>query len=557
MANINDFKLVNNKASKYYEFLNLKNNNSDDFYKNKLGFYLYILECVTNNTDLETLKNCIIDTEFRKDVFNEKNDDLGIDAVYIDEDNLHIQLFNFKFRQNFKRNKGQEGRSVSDTHRFMSVIETEDIDNLDETTKNCIETILNKLSSNATWKMTLYFVSNENLKLNKDEYLKNFSEVFDLNIESITLDDIVDYMSEKQEDINASLVVPANTVMPYKENELNSNDSYLIKLSLDNLMKITCNDEEIRNDSEGFEIEEKPNMIFEPMILNDNVRGFLGETKYNNKIISTIKNEPGNFFLYNNGVTIIANEINAELINSKKMFKCSLKGINIVNGGQTVKSIYKYYNDDDNDVNNLLDSYILIRFISTGENEFLKNNVAEYTNSQNPISVFDIKAINNLQIEIERYLKENDILYVRKAGDTGKQSEHYKYRISKEVVAQILYAVMGHPDKSTNQKKALFSNLYDEIFNEKLLYDDIIKYVLMYFEIESTYKDTAYNGFNSKYLYILYIKNNFKKKSYNECIELLEKVIRSYKKDEQNLSDARKLIQKAFKNSLDKELESK
>ena len=95
MANINDFKLVN-KYSKDY-FKNIKTNNKIDESQNKrLGFYLLILECVTGNPNLDDLQDSIIDTEFCKLVYNKRNNDYGIDAVYIDEENHTIKLFNYK-----------------------------------------------------------------------------------------------------------------------------------------------------------------------------------------------------------------------------------------------------------------------------------------------------------------------------------------------------------------------------------------------------------------------------------------------------------------------------
>ncbi|UDI77511.1 AIPR family protein [Staphylococcus taiwanensis] len=553
MANINDFKLVNKKANKYFEIYDFSKDIRDED-KTKLGFYLFILECVTNNTDINELKNCVIDTEYRSLVFNEKNDDLGIDAVYIDENDLHIQLFNFKFRSKFKANKGQNLNNLSDSDKFMKVIESENLNNLTKSTKNVISEIIDKLNSNEQWKMTLYMVSNENFGLEKNQFMENFSEVYDMSIKSISLDDIIGYVSEKHDDINAKFIVDKGSVMPYKEDELDSDDSYLIKLSLDILMKITCKDVILRNDIDEFNIKSIEKLEFEPKILNDNVRGFLGETKYNTKIIKTIGESPQNFFLFNNGITIVANDIKGKPINGKKMFKCELEGMSIVNGGQTIRSIYKYF-DDDNSLNSKLSkAYVLVRFISTGNNDKLKNNVAEYTNSQNAISVFDIKSINNIQIELERYLKENDILYVRKAGDTGKIEENYEYRMSKETLAQILYSVQGNPDKATNQKKSLFSNRYDEIFNEELNFDNVIEYIKKYNEVEKIYSESSYNGFNSKYLYILYISEQMKGISFEKCIEILEEVISLYKKDEQNLSDARKLIQKAFKSKVDETL---
>ncbi|WP_280948920.1 hypothetical protein [Lactiplantibacillus plantarum] len=52
MANINDFKLVQSISEKYFNYLNTKNPVNDDLEKERLGFYLFVLECVTGNKDI-------------------------------------------------------------------------------------------------------------------------------------------------------------------------------------------------------------------------------------------------------------------------------------------------------------------------------------------------------------------------------------------------------------------------------------------------------------------------------------------------------------------------
>ncbi|MBW0763745.1 AIPR family protein, partial [Mammaliicoccus lentus] len=499
MASINDFKLIKLKSMKYYEMIKEDIEVKSDTEKARFGFYIFMLECLTNNTNLHDLKNCIIDTEFRMKFFKEENNDLGIDAVYIDEENMTINLFNFKFRENFKAKAGQKLSSLSDSSKFMLAIENENTEKLDCTTKKVIEEIINRLNSMDRWLINLYCVSNENLELQDDQYIDDFSQKYNMEINSIVIDDIIDYISDNKNDIDSTFVADIDSVIPHKENELSSATSYLVKMSLNSLIKITCDDIEIRESEEEFNIENLKEIQFESDILNDNVRGFLGDTKYNTNIINTIDKEPENFFLFNNGITITANNIKGNVINGKKRFLCNLKGMSIVNGGQTVRSIYKYI-EEEYEIQNLDTAKILVRFISTNEEEKLKTDIAEYTNSQNAISVFDLKSISYLQISLETFLKENDIQYVRKAGDTG-DTETLKYRISKEELAQILYSLKGFPERATNQKKALFSKYYNDIFNDSLEFEDVVPYIKSYKEIEQKYIDSDYNGFNSKYLY--------------------------------------------------------
>ena len=42
---------------------------------------MFVLSCVTDITDIEDLKELVIDTDFQRKVFGRTNNDLGIDAV--------------------------------------------------------------------------------------------------------------------------------------------------------------------------------------------------------------------------------------------------------------------------------------------------------------------------------------------------------------------------------------------------------------------------------------------------------------------------------------------
>lgn len=94
---------------------------------------------------------------------------------------------------------------------------------------------------------------------------------------------------------------------------------------------------------------------------------------------------------------------------------------------------------------------------------------AKYTNIQNAIASSDFKSVDKIQIQIENYLKEDQILYIRKAVQLGEDNIEYKYKISKEKTVQILYSTFGFPDKASNQKKKLFQEYYNEIFKSDKL----------------------------------------------------------------------------------------
>ena len=408
--------------------------------------------------------------------------------------------------------------------------------------------INDKLKSDEIWDIILYLVSNENMSMSEDNQLMNsFKENFGMNIKTINLEDIVNYISERPEGISCSFLADSDSVLTYEENSLSSSKSYLVKLSIATLIRMTANNDELRNKHNLEAFNELKASKLNTNILYDNVRGYLGDSKFNKNIIKTLKENPNRFFMYNNGITITAKDVNSLSINGNKKFLFTIKDMQVVNGGQTLRSIYQFKNEDF-DEEKLADASILVRIFKTENNSDLTNDIAEYTNSQNSISASDLKSINNLQIKIENYLGQYKIDYVRKSGDVELKNAGFK-RITKEKTAQILYSYNGFPDRATNQKSKLFEKYYDEIFDENNLdFELLYKLIDLYFKIEQKYDSLSYEVFPQKIFYIIYLYKYNQDITYT--INIVENSLKEYRKNE-NISDARKLIQKGFKDKLD------
>lgn len=551
MANLNDFKLVNKRALRYFNYLDLDSTEFEDIEKKRIGFYLLVLESVTGIKDTDEIIFDIIDTNFCRLVLKEKNDDLGIDAVNFDKENHVINLFSFKYRESFKKKSGQSVNNISDSMKFLSFITDEDdadLSTVTKRTKQKIEEIREYLNSDEIWTINLFMVSNENNPLPvEDTFLLQLKKIIDINIESITLNSIINFIAERPDKVSSKIIFDASSVMKYEESELSSSKSYLVSMTILDLIRITCIDKELRDYYDIFDYSTLKDVELDQGVLFDNVRGYLGDTKYNGNIIKTLDSEPSKFFMYNNGLTITAKNLIAEPKNANKKLLIQIEDFQIVNGGQTLRSIYrqKFMSFDEE---KLANAKILVRIFQTEDNDVLTNNIAEFTNSQNAISSIDLKSVSNLQIQIEQNLKESDILYVRKVGDTGEESKEFKYRISMERMGQIIYSKIGYPDRATNQKRRIFEEYYEDIFKEDLDFEMLIDYIEEYFMIKEKYKKLDIKSYEQKHFYILYL--NTKENNIEKNIKFVEDSLDLYKKDE-NLSIARKLIQKGFRDYVD------
>ncbi|MCT7728012.1 MAG: AIPR family protein, partial [Lactobacillus iners] len=189
------------------------------------------------------------------------------------------------------------------------------------------------------------------------------------------------------------------------------------------------------------------------------------------------------------------------------------------------------------------------------DNDDLINEIAEYTNSQNAISDADLKSINKMQIKIEKFLYNQGIDYIRKSGDIGID-RGLESQISKERLAQILYSYRGYPDRSTSQKKKLFGVYYDDIFGDDVVdFNALLKLIKLYNEIEENYRNLygEREVYTQKILYIIYLQSL--RDDIVENIHLLEKCLKDYRESD-DISKARKLIQKGFKEFLDQSFNS-
>lgn len=559
MANRNDFIYVKQQSKNMSQYIpNLNKAKLNDIDLQRLGFYHLILEKITGIQDASDVQLLIQDQEYLEKTGGIVEKDLGIDAVYINKENgaeKEIMLFKFKYRKEFNPYKTVSENDVPISMKFFQYIKSDSkmparIDKSSLLHKN-LQEVKKCLKSDDIYNIKLFMVTNEpyGFSVETDDLVSTFAENYDMSIESITLDEIVSFIDVKKNKISASMFVSSTNFMNYKIDEKATDTSYICKLSLLDLIRISCNDEDMRTTFSWDNIDEEKlkKVNIQHCVLYDNVRGYLGDTNYNKNIADTIDNEPENFFMFNNGITITSETIVCTEKNLSKKYLLELNDFQIVNGGQTLRSAYNYFLDSSKPdrINKLKQSQVLVRmFKIKNEIDPMKNYIAEFTNSQNAISPIDLKSVSQIQVEIERHLKTHKILYIRKAGDVGDIDQTYDFRISMEKFTQILYSMQGYPEVVSNSKKKLFSKYYDSIFDESNFViersEDIVK---LYFEIIQYYNGKSEVIYDQKVFYIIYFIEKFNL-DINLADSYLNILLKNYKGTEK---DTRKLLKTEFR----------
>lgn len=562
-ASINDFKLLNIKCLKYFDLFSKSNNfkkqPETEKLKERFGFYIFMLENICDEKDTDIISDLVTDTEYNSYLTGDRYADHGIDALYIDEEEKDIKLFNFKFRESFKAGQTQSTNDAFISTKLVNCILNESSIGLEGKLKTLVDQAIEKLNSKEVWKITLYMISNEPLPIDVDETaVQQLKDFYDMEVISICLPQIKSMMSIRPAPIKAELIIENDALMSYSESSISTSKSYITRLNAADIIRITCKNPELRNDYNCEKIEVLARERLEYGVLFDNVRGFVQRSKYNEAIARSLKDDPTKFFMYNNGMTIVAKNIKAEPVNGNKKVRLTIDDFQVLNGGQTLRTIHNFNAKDDSYINEYLSkSEILVRIFNASDSDSV-NKIAEYTNSQNSISNVDLKSLSTLQIQLEQMLNEHGIIYARKNGDTGlDDKKDYKYKISMELFGQILFALQGDPDKSSNQKQHIFGKYYDQIFSEKNLnISEAPEIIERYFAIKMAYDTTAepIQKIEQKVFYILYMNRLRPDFSYQKCISTLENVLSVFKVGDSFTSDARKMIQVRFKEFLDEQL---
>ena len=143
-----------------------------------------------------------------------------------------------------------------------------------------------------------------------------------------------------------------------------------------------------------------------PRILEANVRSFLSVTgKVNKGIRDTLRNEPERFMAYNNGLVIVADEAHLGKAADGSPGITWLKGMQVVNGGQTSASLYftkKKYSDVDLSRVRVPAKLIILRSQDVSNEDKLIADISRYANSQNAVKQSDLAANHPLHVALAK-----------------------------------------------------------------------------------------------------------------------------------------------------------
>lgn len=202
----------------------------------------------------------------------------------------------------------------------------------------------------------------------------------------------------------------------------------------------------------------------ERFLLNNNVRFLIKNSSINKKIVESFISDPKKFCYLNNGISIVCTEYSIkETFHSFN--KIEILNPSIVNGGQTIASIYQLYINKYSDYENQFkEANIIVKIYQAPKEYNLK--IAEATNSQNPIRITDLHSNDNAQSIAKDYLAKLGIGLICK---NGEDTIYYDDTITNENILQIYASLFeDDPAKAKLSKSYIFVKYYDSVFNNNI-----------------------------------------------------------------------------------------
>ena len=217
-------------------------------------------------------------------------------------------------------------------------------------------------------------------------------------------------------------------------------------------------------------------------LFSANVRDYLGsretDANINNGIKETAANDPGNFWVYNNGVTALVNG----LVPSEQTdgsVHLTIKGISIVNGAQTTGAIGSLEKRPHAKL------MVPIRFIWTSNQDRVQE-IIRFNNSQNKISASDFRSTDAVQKRLKsEFDRVPDAEY--EGGRRGGASDTIKRRpnlLPSYTVGQALAAFHGDPVVAYDRKSEIW--ISDQIYSTYFKDETSAKHIVFAYSLFKT-----------------------------------------------------------------------
>lgn len=415
-----------------------------------------------------------IDRSLAETLICDGTQDKGIDAIFVDDHEMRILIFQGKYKKNNDVTFGDKDlQRLAGAMAFFK--NEENVQNLlNSDANNEVKALVkdfNIIEKVSDYNVEMHFISNSLPSKEAADYKENFDNLYfcDLNL-----------MKDRYKYIKKEPLVSGTktfTDLDFSKSILEDIDS---NKGIRSLFIVLPASQLIELDGLG-----------DLTLFNKNVRLNLGNTRVNRSIRKTINNTEENLYfpIFHNGISIVCE--NMTLDDEKSSL--TIENYSVVNGAQSILT----FKAEEESLSPIIRT--LVKISTVGNNSTLTELISTYNNNQNAISMKDLRSSDSVQLRLKREFEEIndaydlDCSYVSKAGETISHNA-----IDNGLAAQLIMSGYKFKPYLTHLKASMFDQRYSDVFNRNIKALDILKYYDIY-KIINQVGDVIGNEGVSKY----------------------------------------------------------
>lgn len=476
-----------------------------------------------------------IPLEEAAEYFTDGGNDAGVDGLYmqdIEDDEFCVTIFQGKYQKKLEGNSNfQENAVEKAVNTVATLFDPSKNVALNEAIRPKVEEI-RSLVRDGYIPVVRVVLCNNGLKWNDQAQVKIDQANFppdQVSWKHFNHDSIIEII-KKTKKVNASLRLTGKAI----EEKFNFKSVLLGKVQVEEIASLL--------DAHG------------DLLLERNIRRFLGVSgnRVNTAIHATLHDttKRDDFYFLNNGITIICKKYAYNALQGDN-FTVKMEDIQIINGGQTSKTIQRALRPDSSRQGTLIEDssflgdfsncFVMVRIYEIADDDIgFVNDITYATNSQNPVDLSDLHSNDEWQKALEIGMKELGYTYKRHREDAS----YGPMVITSNVVAEAVLATLRHaPHQAKFMRKEHFGKLYHIIFNTLNAAEAIIT-VLIFRKVENIRKRPLHGNipdflpYASHYISMLIYDSLFFGALENKLDVTMQSFSECYKKLESEFEDA-------------------
>ena len=199
-------------------------------------------------------------------------------------------------------------------------------------------------------------------------------------------------------------------------------------------------------------------------LLQRNIRRHLGRAnRVNHEIRETLLDpaKADSFYVYNNGITMVCDRLAYNAL-QKSDYPVQLKNVQVINGGQTCKTIQDVLSDRGPGCAD--SAYVMVRICEVPEDsDDVVRAITKATNSQTPVDLRDLRSNDEVQRTLALGMEALGYTYKRHRDESRSGGNV----LTSATVAEAVLAVWRErPHQAKFRRRDLFGKLYDLVFTD-------------------------------------------------------------------------------------------